>query len=167
MIAAGMAPNFRQVQDTDLGSRSLDIEHNWSEGLQNYSSIDDDSRFIHTLGQAAQEKSSLAGQNIPLTILSNQQHAALDLILQSLRSHSTIRLIISGGAGTGKSTLINSIVRLTRELFGNDKSVRIMAPTGVATFNIGGATIHHELGITTDKNQSYKKLETERCGRMQ
>ncbi|KAI3903891.1 hypothetical protein MKW92_023196 [Papaver armeniacum] len=80
---------------------------------------------------------------------------------------STIRLIINGGAGTGKSTLIHAIVHSVRELFRNDKSVRVMAPTGVAAFNIGGATIHHELAITTDRKNSYKKLETERCGRMQ
>ncbi|RZC85217.1 hypothetical protein C5167_028451 [Papaver somniferum] len=42
-----------------------------------------------------------------------------------------------------------------------------LAPTGVAAFNIGGSTIHHELGITADKSQSYKKLEAERCRRMQ
>ncbi|XP_026415985.1 uncharacterized protein LOC113311360 [Papaver somniferum] len=42
-----------------------------------------------------------------------------------------------------------------------------MAPTGVAAFNIGGSTIHHELAITADKNLSYKKLEAERCRRMQ
>ncbi|KAI3913053.1 hypothetical protein MKW92_038755, partial [Papaver armeniacum] len=65
-----------------------------------------------------------------------------------MRVGSTIRLIISGGAGTGKSTLINVIVHLTRELFQNIKVVRIVATTGVAAFNIGGATIHHELAIS-------------------
>ncbi|KAI3883779.1 hypothetical protein MKW92_019059, partial [Papaver armeniacum] len=93
--------------------------------------------------------------------------AALNAVRKSLNEGLSIRLIVSGGAGTGKSTLINAIVRSTRELFGNDKAVRIMAPTGVAAFNIGGSTIHHELAITTDRNQSYKKLETQRCGRMQ
>ncbi|KAI3899201.1 hypothetical protein MKW92_016431, partial [Papaver armeniacum] len=85
-----------------------------------------------------------------------------DIVLHSVRTSSTIRLIIYGGAGTGKSTLIHAIVRSTREIFRNDKSVRIMAPTGVAAFNIGGATNHHELAITVDRNNSYKKLETER-----
>ncbi|RZC45255.1 hypothetical protein C5167_038197 [Papaver somniferum] len=54
-----------------------------------------------------------------------------------------------------------------REFFNNEKSVRIMAPTGVDASNTGGSTIHHELAITADRNLSYKKLEAERCRRMQ
>ncbi|KAI3894971.1 hypothetical protein MKX03_027991, partial [Papaver bracteatum] len=52
-------------------------------------------------------------------------------------------------------------------MFGKDKAVRIMAPTGIDAFNIGDSTIHHELSITTDRNHSYKKLETQKCGRLQ
>ncbi|KAI3992758.1 hypothetical protein MKX01_021719 [Papaver californicum] len=164
MISAAMAPNFGPSSDTELGLRTYDIRHEWSEGLQQYPSIDDERRFTHTLGQKAQEEHSNTGPNISLTILSNQQLGALDLVMHAMRERSTIHLIICGGAGTGKSTLINAIVSSTRELIGNDKAVRIMVPTGVGAFNIGGATIHHELSITADRNQSYKKLETERCG---
>lgn len=89
------------------------------------------------------------------------------MVLEFLRSESTIRLIISGGAGTGKSTLISVIFHSMREFFNNEKSVRIMAPTGVDASNTGGSTIHHELAITADRNLSYKKLEAERCRRMQ
>ncbi|MCL7028611.1 hypothetical protein MKW94_002558, partial [Papaver nudicaule] len=167
MIASAMAPNFGPLEDIDLGLRSIDIDNDWSEGLQHHPSVDDYRGFTCSLGRTTQEKHSTTVPDISLPVLSNEQQAAHDLVLDSLRAHSTICLIISGGAGTGKSTLINAIVRSTRELFGNEKSVRIMAPTGVAVFNIGGATVHHELCITADRSQSYKKLQTERCGHMQ
>ncbi|KAI3851247.1 hypothetical protein MKX03_002235 [Papaver bracteatum] len=168
MQASAMAPNFRALEDTDLGRRDIDKNHPWSSGLLDNPTIHDKIGFINTLRQAVQDThDSDSDSSTSVPSLSRQQQAAHDLILDSLRSNSTIRLIISGGAGTGKSTLINAIVRSTRELFGNDNSVRVMAPTGVAAFNIGGSTIHHELGITADKSQSYKKLEAERCRRMQ
>ncbi|RZC87713.1 hypothetical protein C5167_028166 [Papaver somniferum] len=167
MVASAMAPNSRVLEDTDLGYREIDLINNWSQGLLDHPSIHEKKGFINTLKQTVQETHSVSGSGTSLIALSRQQQVALNLVLESLRSESTIRLIISGGAGTGKSTLISAIVHSTRELFGNEKSVRIMAPTGVAVFNIGGSTIHHELAITADKNLSYKKLEAERCRRMQ
>ncbi|KAI3934809.1 hypothetical protein MKW98_026217 [Papaver atlanticum] len=166
MQASAMAPNFRALEATDLGLRDIDRNHSWSRGLLDNPTIHEKIGFVNTLRQVVQDTHD-SGSSTSLPTLSRQQQAAHDLVLDSLRSNSTIRLIISGGAGTGKSTLINAIVRSTRELFSNENSVRIMAPTGVAAFNIGGSTIHHELGITADKSQSYKKLEVERCRQMQ
>ncbi|MCL7050153.1 hypothetical protein MKW94_023326 [Papaver nudicaule] len=167
MQASGMAPDCMQVDDIDLGLRSYNVDHDWSEGLQHHPSVYDRIRFTHTLGHSTQEERLAIDPDFSVTVLSEQQQKALDLVLQSLRAHSTIRLIISGGAGTDKLTLINAIVRSTREMFGNNKAVRVMGPTGVAAFNIGGTTVHHELAITADRNQSYKKLETQRCTHMQ
>ncbi|MCL7036772.1 hypothetical protein MKW94_019085 [Papaver nudicaule] len=155
MVAAAMAPNSRVLEDTDLGLRDIDVNHDWSQGLLDHPSIHEKKGFINTLRQTVQETHSVSGSGTSLVSLSRQQQVALDMVLESLRSESTIRLIISGGAGTGK------------ELFGNKKSVRIMAPTGAAAFNIGGSTIHHELAITADKNLSYKKLEASKCRHMQ
>ncbi|XP_026418728.1 uncharacterized protein LOC113314177 [Papaver somniferum] len=83
------------------------------------------------------DKGSASGTS--LIALSRHQQVALDLVPESLRSESTIRLIISGGESTGKSTLISVIVHSTREFCGR----------------------------TADKNLSYKKLEAERRRRMQ
>ncbi|KAI3830441.1 hypothetical protein MKX03_018131 [Papaver bracteatum] len=149
MVASAMAPNSRVLEDTDLGYREINLIHNWSQGLLDHPSIRDKKGFINTLRKIMHETHSVSISDTSLIALSRQQQIAHDLVLGSLRSQSTIRLIISGGAGMGK------------ELFGNEKYVRIMAPTGVAAFNIGGSTIHHELAITADKNLSYKKLEVD------
>ena len=42
--------------------------------------------------------------------LSNKQLKAHDLVLNSLKDGSTIQMIICGGAGTSKSTLIKSMI---------------------------------------------------------
>ncbi|KAI3835045.1 hypothetical protein MKW92_014894 [Papaver armeniacum] len=129
MQASAMAPNFRALEDTDLGWRDIDKIHPWSSGLLDNPTIHEKIGFVNTLRQAVQDTHD-SGSSTSFPALSRQQQAAHDLILNSLRSNSTIRLIITA-------------------------------------FNIGGSTIHHELGITTDKSQSYKKLEAERCIRMQ
>lgn len=56
---------------------------------------------------------------------------ALDLL-----ENSSDSLFITGRAGTGKSTLLSYFKKNTR------KNIVILAPTGVAAVNIGGATIH-------------------------
>lgn len=56
---------------------------------------------------------------------------ALDLM-----EHSPDSLFITGRAGTGKSTLLQYFQKHT------EQNIVILAPTGVAAVNIGGATIH-------------------------
>lgn len=50
--------------------------------------------------------------------------------------NGTTSLFITGRAGTGKSTLLQYFKKTT------SKNIVILAPTGVAAVNIGGATIH-------------------------
>lgn len=50
-------------------------------------------------------------------------------------------VFITGNAGVGKSVLVKHIAVIC------DKSVIIVAPTGIAATNIGGSTIHSMLGI--------------------
>ena len=53
-----------------------------------------------------------------------------------------------GTAGTGKSYLIKAIRGRLQAMAGNGKSpVIVVAPTGVAAFNIDGGTIHSTLSI--------------------
>ena len=53
-----------------------------------------------------------------------------------LMEHTHRHLYITGNAGTGKSTLLHYFKKQTH------KEVALLAPTGIAAVNIGGATIH-------------------------
>jgi GTPase SAR1 family protein len=53
-----------------------------------------------------------------------------------MMEHTGKHLYITGNAGTGKSTLLHYFKKHSR------KEIAILAPTGIAAVNIGGATIH-------------------------
>lgn len=70
-----------------------------------------------------------------------------------------------GTAGTGKSYLIKAIVRMLREMgaTGSKTPVLVVAPTGVAAFNINGVTIHSALSIPIiNGNGKHLDMEGER-----
>jgi len=58
-------------------------------------------------------------------------------ILEFMRSEDKSPILVTGEAGTGKSTLVHYIKTLTD--IGNTV---VLAPTGVAALNVGGQTIH-------------------------
>ena len=58
-------------------------------------------------------------------------------ILEQLRSEDRSPILVTGEAGTGKSTLVNYIKTVA-----NIGHTAILAPTGVAALNVGGQTIH-------------------------
>ncbi|MEY4451025.1 MAG: hypothetical protein RLZZ380_146 [Actinomycetota bacterium] len=68
--------------------------------------------------------------------LSKEQLAMFDF-LENEHDH----IFVTGRAGTGKSTLLNHFVNNTK------KNVAVVAPTGVAAYNVGGQTIHSFFGI--------------------
>ncbi len=72
-------------------------------------------------------------------VMSPQFEYALDLCENSPDS-----LFITGRAGTGKSTLLSYFKKNTK------KNIVVLAPTGVAAVNIGGATIHSFFGFKPD-----------------
>jgi len=57
-------------------------------------------------------------------------------ILEQLESNDRSPILVTGEAGTGKSTLVNFI-----KMSGIPNTV-VLAPTGVAALNVGGQTIH-------------------------
>ncbi|XP_026112280.1 LOW QUALITY PROTEIN: uncharacterized protein LOC113091073, partial [Carassius auratus] len=78
------------------------------------------------------------------------------------------RLFLTGGAGTGKSHLIKAIqyesCRLLSQLSENpdDITVLLTASTGVASFNIGGGTIHNKLSIGANVRLPYQPLSDDK-----
>ena len=66
-------------------------------------------------------------------------------------------VLITGKAGTGKSTLLNHFRNTTK------KSVAVLAPTGVAAINVQGQTIHSFFGFRPDITpEKVRKLPRER-----
>lgn len=68
--------------------------------------------------------------------------------------------IITGGPGTGKTTIIRAIVSLLREVYkARDEDIALLAPTGRAakkmkeTTNLKSSTIHRYLGYDKDSNK--------------
>ena len=63
-----------------------------------------------------------------------------------------LRMVVQGTAGTGKSFFIRCIresLSLTKNL--NQSPILLLAPTGVASFNIQASTIHSALHIPLKK----------------
>lgn len=58
-----------------------------------------------------------------------------------------LRLTVRGAAGTGKSFIISTIVSYLRRMFDDDDVVHVLAPTGIAAFNVLGETLHRFAGI--------------------
>uniref|UniRef100_A0A1X7T5X1 ATP-dependent DNA helicase n=1 Tax=Amphimedon queenslandica TaxID=400682 RepID=A0A1X7T5X1_AMPQE len=64
---------------------------------------------------------------------------------------SPFRMFITGGDGTGKSHVISVIKEhLERAHIGAGNACVLMAPTGVAAFDIGGLTIHWALNLPVE-----------------
>ena len=67
----------------------------------------------------------------------SKEQLALFEFLENEQDH----VFVTGRAGTGKSTLLNYFVANTQ------KNVAVVAPTGVAAYNVGGQTIHSFFGF--------------------
>ena len=84
---------------------------------------------------------ALTSENIDL----NPQFLRALEIMEEGRSH----LFITGKAGTGKSTLLTYFRQQSAW------SPVVLAPTGVASVNVGGQTIHSVFGFKPDGTASY------------
>lgn len=72
--------------------------------------------------------------------LSTEQEVVLEL------AKTGINIFLTGVGGTGKSYLLNKIIRSLKEEHGSD-AVFVTASTGIAAVNIGGCTVHSFSGI--------------------
>src|SRR5687768_10498338 len=67
--------------------------------------------------------------------------------LDSIRTFTPLRMTLCDVAGSGKSTLINTLVTIIRKITQRNNSVYVCGPTGLAAFNVGGETWHRLFGI--------------------
>jgi hypothetical protein len=112
------------------------------------------------------------GTEYSIDDLATDQKESLAHVLNAVRSYcggkdvnaeKVLRVTLSGVAGSGKSTWINTLVTVLRKMFTTDETVAVFAPTGSAAFNAGGETVHRgfklpqkleDLSISSDK-QAY------------
>jgi GTPase SAR1 family protein len=71
----------------------------------------------------------------------------LDKTPESMKNFKPLRMTLCGLAGSGKSTLINTLVTAIRKITRKTNSVYVCGPTGSAAFNAGGETCHHLFNI--------------------
>ena len=80
-----------------------------------------------------------------------------------------IHIFVTGGAGAGKSHLINAIYQTATKTFRhgpqdpNQPSVLLLAPTGVAAINIAGNTINSGLAIPKDNFPGHIAKMSDQC----
>lgn len=81
---------------------------------------------------------------LTLQNLDSEQRHAYDIAMNGQN------LFLTGDAGTGKSTVLNMIIKHMKST--QDCLVLVMAPTGIAALNVKGTTIHHFLAIRPSTN---------------
>ena len=163
MILAEMRPNSIVDSSSRLGLRDIDRTHDWNGRIrQHYPDFDliDPANFV----QQTCSMDAINAENLDDNCILDYQTLNKEqmMIFKRIESHynaivtgcnqiEPLRLIIMGTAGTGKSYLINMIDKRLQELAKNNNiessPLVKLAPTGVAAFNIRGATIHSTLSI--------------------
>ncbi len=147
-------------RNADYGNNcDCDDDHNWSASSIAYPNLEELPSFITSQRQSATERSF--NTTADPTHLQGKHLATYNLVQQHMESNDTVplRMIVSGTAGTGKSYLIHCLRLLLQD------KVRVVAPTGVAAFNVDGNTLHSLLSLPTKGD--FKDLEGEHLNRIQ
>ncbi len=71
----------------------------------------------------------------------------LDKTKESIKTFKPLQMTLCGVGGSGKSTLINTLVTAIRKITQKSNSVYVCGPTGSAAYNAGGETCHQLFGI--------------------
>lgn len=82
--------------------------------------------------------------------LTNDQKQVFAFIRKAMCKKEKFHIFVTGGAGVGKSYLIEVLIqyfRLCTASFSGHNPVLVLAPTGVAAHNIKGQTIHSALKL--------------------
>lgn len=133
-----------------LGRRDIDRNTNWCSEYQTEEETIRAIKFIPEMKKHGCLMYDDIPQCINFTTLSHKQQKVVDIILTHYHSNqegNPLFMIIQGTAGTGKSYLIGAINQSLQMASTNPSPLLLLAPTGVATFNIGVSTIHSKLRI--------------------
>ena len=87
--------------------------------------------------------------------LNREQHYIYDKIISRLENLQQVCAFIQGKAGTGKSFLINTLIKF---LISKSIPYIVCASTGIAASLIGGSTVHSAFGIYSKKEQDIETI---------
>ena len=134
-------------------------DYDWSASSSAYPNLDELPSFLTRHRQEAPLRTFTTTAN-PCH-LQGKQLQTYELVKEHMEGDKSnpLRMIVSGTAGTGKSYLIHCLRLLLQD------KVRVVAPTGVAAFNVDGHTLHSLLCLPT--KGEFKDLEGERLNRIQ
>lgn len=104
-------------------------------------------------------------------LLNDKQRAFFNHVVHWVRTNDATQMFafLSGGAGVGKSMLVNTAVQFLERHYGADLDanfslphVMLLAPTGKAAFNIDGSTVHGGLSIKINGSKQWYPLSSEK-----
>ena len=156
-------PKRSKDVDNDIGTLNLGLSHDWTQ--QTYTlpmSFQDTITFLTR--KVKEYESSLTSRKLSIprktcgtiysiSFLRKDQRCVMAVVVHSLfqwlyaKTYNPLRMTVSGVAGSGKSTLIQTVVATVRTMFQQNDVVYVCAPTGSAAFSAGGETIHRLFGI--------------------
>ena len=144
--------NFIDANEFDmLGFRDRDVMENWSF---DYINEDTSNHAVNFISQKRQIDATITTDrvnNYSYESLGEKQRKAYNTILEHYRGRrhkEPLHMIIQGTAGTGKSYLIGAIKHaMETDSLPNKSPLLLLAPTGVAAFNISASTLHSALKI--------------------
>ena len=148
--------NLQQsVEEQEETQQSTD----WTAAAQLYPYLEEMPHFVTRAKANAQLQ--VAASTADPERLQGKQRLIYDVVSSHVPAEDPepLRMIVSGTAGTGKSFLIHCL----KTLFSD--RLRVMAPTGVAAFNVGGFTMHSLLHLPT--RGEFKALEGEQLQQLQ
>jgi ATP-dependent DNA helicase PIF1 len=170
MHLAELGPNTHIQIDADLGSRDMDRNHNWTNEAQQRYSSEDLANVNDFVKQAASDNNNgnIRNDKDSTEINYDSLNQKQKTIFKRIEKHyedtilgqqvEPLRIIVMGTAGTGKSYVIKAIRARLRAMAEKDgkSPVLVIAPTGVAAFNINGSTIHSTLSIPIMNDKKYE-----------
>ena len=138
-----------------------DENFDWTRSSLFYHNLGEIPSFISSHRQQGLQRTNLCS-NANSQLLQGRQLQVFNTVKYHLESHdssSPLYLVVSGTAGTGKSFLIKCLKSLLQQY------LRVAAPTGVASYNIEGHTLHSLFSLPTKSD--FKDLGEQKLHEMQ
>ena len=180
MRLAEMGPTRNIDSSVDLGTRDVDRNHDWINDGRQYYSVNNLAGVNNFIQQASDEDRNYGNRSecndfVDHQTLNENQKSVFKRIethysdILAGKQVEALRMIIMGTAGTGKSYLIRAIRGRLRTMAGSGSKspVVVLAPTGVAAFNINGVTIHSMLSIPIINDKKRFDIDGERLNQLQ